>query len=45
MNFLAGSDTVHPGVGDHLPGGDRYTVQVILPPVPKHRGCHSPPST
>ena len=40
INFLAGSDTVHPGVGDHLPGGHRDTVQVLLTPIPKHRGCH-----
>ncbi len=34
MAFLAGPDTVHPGVGDHLAGGYRHPVQVVLAPVP-----------
>ena len=31
---LAGSDTVDPGVGHHLPGGDWQAVQLIVAPEP-----------
>ena len=31
---LAGPDTVHPGVGHHLPGGDREPVQLVVSPEP-----------
>ena len=31
--FLACADAVHPGVGDHLPGGHGDPVQVILCPI------------
>ena len=31
---LAGPDTVHPGVGHHLPGGDGQPVQLVITPEP-----------
>ena len=31
---LAGPDTVHPGVGHHLPGGHGQSVQLIVSPEP-----------
>ena len=31
---LAGPDTVDPGVGDHLPGGDGQAVQLVIAPEP-----------
>jgi hypothetical protein len=36
--FLASPDAVHPGVGDHLAGGHRHAVQVVLAPVAEKRG-------
>merc|ERR1719195_246703 len=30
-----GADTVHPGVGDHLPGGDGESVHLIIAPEPR----------
>ena len=35
--FLAGPDTVDPGVGDHLPRGHGHAVKVVLAPVPEDR--------
>ena len=32
---LAGADTVDPGVGDHLPGGDGQSVQLVISPEPQ----------
>ena len=34
---LAGPDTVHPGVGHHLPGGHREPVQLVVSPEPDNR--------
>ena len=31
---LAGPDTVHPGVGHHLPGGHGQSVQLVVSPEP-----------
>ena len=31
---LAGADTVHPGVGHHLPGGHGQPVQLVVAPEP-----------
>ena len=31
---LAGADTVDPGVGHHLPGGDGQAVQLVVAPEP-----------
>ena len=33
---LAGADTVHPGVGDHLPGGDGESVHLVIAPEPNN---------